>query len=320
MKEARYPSIESFLEIAVRNQLLLETEGKIESTKNKDLKEITDSDRPQLSIPEKTPQILGVSPLNEAARTMPIWGQVNRLAPTKFVLRLLLNYLADSDERSIDLKRFSAETAERATEFKLFVKKKDKTRRIRGTELYVAFPKKDPSSQQRFLNYYLGKSPFKKWTDSVLTGLSLAKIEETDEGAIFIGLTESGLKFGMLHSPLIDDFFSDGKEISSSFSEEETDFLIEHIKSTRPGEYDFLMFTLASVKKGADTPTKLKDRIYEFLKNRDLGFQFSQKVANTMQIGATGRLVELGLLKIEKSAQKSKYLVQEKGEKLSAGF
>jgi hypothetical protein len=149
-----------------------------------------------------------------------------------------------------------------------------------------------------------------------LTGLSFANIEETDEGAVVIGLTESGLKFALLHSPLIDDFFLDGKQITSPFSNEEASFLIEHIRSTRPGEYDFQLFTLTSIKKGADTPTKLKDRISEFLKSRDLGFKFSEKVATTMQGGATGRLIELGLLKIEKQAQKSKYVVSERGEEL----
>jgi hypothetical protein len=247
---------------------------------------------------------------------MPIWGQVNRLAPAKFVLRVLVNYLAGSDERSIDVKRFGAETAEKATEFRLFLKKRDKTSRIRGTELYVAFPKKDPSSQQRFLNYYVGKASLQKWTGNVLTGLSFAKIEETDEGAVVIGLTDLGWKFAILHSPLVDDFFSGGKQITSSFSNEEISFLIEHVRSTRPGEYDFWVFTLNSVKKGADTPTKLRDRISELLKSRDLGFKFSEKVGTTMQAGATGRLIELGLLKIEKQAQKSKYVVSESGEEL----
>ena len=298
---------------------MLETEGRIGIVKDRGIKEVADSDTFQLSIPQQEPQISSVSPLSDTIRNMPIWGQVNRLAPAKLVLRMLLNNLASSDERSADLKRFSAETAERATEFRLFTKKRDKTSRIRGTELHVSFPKKTPSSQQRFLNYYVGKASLQKWTGSILTGLSLAKIEETNEGAIVIGLTEHGLKFAMLHSPLIDDFFLDGKQITSSFSNEEISFLIEHIKSTRPGEYDFLAFTLASVKRGTNTPTKLKDKIYEFLKSKDLGFQVSEKVANTMLVGAIGRLVEMGLLKIEKDAQKSKYLVSEKGEKLIAG-
>jgi len=35
-----------------------------------------------------------------------------------------------------------------------------------------------------------------------------------------------------------------------------------------------------------------------------------------MQVGAIGRLVEMRLLKIEKEAQKSKYLLTKKGEEL----
>lgn len=316
VKEAKYASIERFVELAIRNQLLLEREGRIANVKDRGARGISSSDKTQLSIPQQKPQTLGELPLKDSVRNMPIWGQVNRLAPTKFVLRVLLNSLASSDESSINLKSFSAEIAEKATEFRMFSKKKDKTSRVRGTELYVAFPKRDPSSQQRFLNYYVGKGRLQKWTDSVLTGLSFANIEETDEGAVVIKLTESGLSFALLHSPLFDDFFSDGKQIASSFSNEETAFLIEHIRSTRPGEYDFLSFTLTSIKKGADTPTKLKGRISEFLKSKDLGFKFSEKVTTTMQIGATGRLIELNLLKIEKQAQKTKYVVSERGEEL----
>ena len=308
--------MENFVEIAVKNQLVLETEGKVAGGKDLAAKDVANSKGLQLSLPKQEPQVLIASPLTASIKNLPIWGQVNRLAPLKFVLRLLLNNLAGSDDKSFDLKRFSAEAAEAAAEFRLFLKKKDKMKRIRGTELYVAFPKRNPSSQQRFLNYYVGKTSPQKWTDSVLTGLSLASIEETDEGAMAIGLTETGLKFAILHSPLIDDFFLDGRQITSSFSTEETSFLFDLIRATRPGEHDFLEFAWTSIKKGADTPTKLKGAISDFLKNKDLGFNFSEKVAVTMQIGATGRLIELGLLKIEKQAQKSKYVVSERGEEL----
>jgi hypothetical protein len=314
VKESRYASMENFVELAVRNQLLLETEGIIADAGNPGTKNASDSERPQLSIPAQSPQVSPTTSLPENIKSMPLWGQVNRLAPAKFVLRLLLNNLVNSTEKSIDLKRFSAEAAERAAEFRQFLKKRDKTKRVRGTELYVAFPKKDPSSQQRFLNYYIGKASSLKWTDSVLTGLSFARIEETDDGAIVIELTEPGLRFATLHSPLVDDFFLGGKQIASSFSDEEISFLIDHIRKTRPGEYDFMKLTLTSIKRGDSTPTKLKDKINEFLKNKDLGFKFSEKVAITMQVGATGRLIELGLLKIEKQAQKTKYVVSNGGE------
>jgi len=309
------------VEIAVKNQLLLETEGKLEIAGRQSAQKTAKTQRPLLStilrVPEKTYTQTVVAPsLDESIKSAPVWGQINRLAPAKLVLRILLNSLAASEDRSIDLKRFSAEVAEQATAFRLFAKKKDKIKRIRGEELYVCFPEKDPSSQQRFLNYFVGKAPLKKWTDSILTGLSLANIEEMEDGSTLIGLTEAGLKFALLPAPLVDDFFLDGKQIDAPFSNEEVSFLVDHIKSIRPGEYEFLVFTLASIKKGADTPTKLRGRIFEFLKGKDLQIKLSDKVANTMQVGAIGRLVEMGLLKIEKEAQKSRYLVTEKGEEL----
>lgn len=321
VKKGNYTSIDNFVEIAVRNQLVLETKGTLKLAKRRSVQRTVKAERPLpstiLRVPEKPyRQTLMIQSLDESIRNAPIWGQINRLAPAKFVLRALLNSLTSSDEKYVDLKLFSAEVAEQATAFKRFAKKKDKKRRIRGEELHVGFPKKRPSSQQRFLNYYVGKAPLRKWTDSILTGLSLASIEEMENGATVIGLTEAGLKFALLHSPLIDDFFLNGKQIEAPFSNDEASFLVDHIKSFRPGEYEFLVFTLDSINKGADTPTKLRGGIFDFLKGKDLQIKLSEKVANTMQVGAIGRLVEMRLVKIEKEAQKSKYLVTEKGEKL----
>ena len=314
--EGKYTSTENFVDLAIRNQLLLEEEGRLGIVEDRDLKATASADRFQLSVPAKKTQVVTTSPLNNSIREMPIWGQVNRLAPAKLVLRVLLNSLARSDEKFIDLKRFGAEAVEKAIAFRLFAKKKDKTNRVRGTELYVAFPKRDLSSQQRFLTYYVGKAPLQRWTDSVLMGLSLASIEKDEEGTHMIGLTELGLQFALLHSPLVDDFFLEGREIASPFSNDEVEFLVENIRSTRLGEFDFLKFTLISIKNGADTPVTLQGRVNEFLKNKDFGFKISDKVTNTMQVGAIGRLLELGLLKIEKDAQRSKYVVSERGEQL----
>ena len=321
IRKGSYTSVQNFVEIAVKNQLLLETEGKLGAAKRRSVQRAVETKRRPFStalrVPKKTQvQSIVAQPLDKSIFSAPIWGQLNRLAPTKFVLRVLLNILVASDEKSVDLKRFSAEVAEQATAFRRFAKKKDKTRRIRGEGLYVGFPKKGPSSQQRFLNYYVGKAPLRKWTDSILTGLSLANIEEMRDGSTIIGLTEAGLKFALLHSPLVDDFFLDRKQIDAPLSSEEVSFLVDHVKSVRLGEYEFLVFTLDSIKKGADTPTKLRGRIFSFLKGKDLQIKLSEKVANTMQVGAIGRLVEMRLLKIEKEAQKSKYLVTKKGEKL----
>ena len=321
VKRGNFVSIDNFVQIAVRNQLLLETEGRLEVARRRPVQTTVRKQRSQpvtsVRVRKKTQiQTLGTPSLDESIKSAPIWGQINRLAPAKLVLRVLLNSLGISDDKSVDLRRFSAEVAEQATTFRRFAKKKDKTRRVRGEGIYVGFPKKAPSSQQRFLNYYVGKGPLRKWTDSILTGLSLASIEEMEDGSTVIGLTEAGLKFALLHSPLLDDFFLDRKQIDAPLSSDEVSFLIDHIKSVRPGEYELLTFTLNSVKKGADTPTKLRDNIFGFLKGKDLRIKLSEKVTNTMQVGAIGRLVEMRLLKIEKEAQRSKYLLTQKGEEL----
>jgi len=321
IEKGNYTSIENFIEIALRNQLLLESEGRLELVKTQSIQKITETEKQPLStllgLPGKQaiPTMTAMA-LDEATKNAPLWGQINRLAPVKFVLRILLNSIATSDEGSVDLKRFSAEVAEKASEFRAFVKKKDKVKRIRGEDLYVGFPKKEPSSQQRFLNYYVGKAPLKKWTDGILVGLSLVNIEEMEDGSTVMSVTEAGLKFALLHSPLIDDFFLGGRQIDSPLSSDETSFLVDHIKSFRPGDHEFLEFTLGSIKKGADTPPKLLSRIFEYLKAKDLQIRVSDKVANTMQVGAIGRLVEMRLLKIEKKAQKSTYLLTERGEEL----
>jgi len=325
VKKGNYISIDNFVEIAVKNQLMLETEGKLEMERRRPVLTTVRSRRSQPATSVRVPkkpriQTLGTPSLDEFIRSSPIWGQVNRLAPAKLSLRILLNSLSIFDAKSIDLRRFSAEVAEQATTFRRFAKKKDKKRRVRGEEIYVGFPKKDPSSQQRFLNYYVGKGPLKRWTDSVLTGLSLATIEEMEDGSTVIGLTEAGLKFTLLHSPLLDDFFLERKQIDRPLSPDEVSFLIEHIKSVRPGEYELLAFTLSSIKKGADTPTKLQDSIFDFLKGKDLRIKLSEKVANSMQVGVIGRLVEMRLIKIKKEAQRSKYLLMQKGEKLIEKF
>ena len=325
VSKGTYSSVENFVEIAMKNQLLLETTSRLETIRLATPHTTDKREQPKLSslliIPKKAfMETLVTKPIDEQTRNSPIWGQINRLAPIKFVMRILVNDLITREEATVDLKRFSADVAQLATQFRRFAKKKDRKRRIRGEELYVGFPKKSPSSQQRFLNYYVGKGRLRKWTDSILVGLSLVSVEELEDGSAVMGPTEVGLRFALMHSPIIDDFFLATKQIESPFSEHEVSFLIEHLSSVRPGEMEFLRFILKAIKKGTDTPTELRSEVYSFLSHKDLDMKISEKVANTMQIGAIGRLVEMRLIKIEKDGQRSKYIQTNNGENLTGLF
>jgi hypothetical protein len=333
VEKGTYESVENFVEIAVLNQILLESNGLPGLEANKVLKVASDEEvRPKTS---QTKQQVGVQqsikylacpkdtslpvlpslPMTEETRSFPIWGQINRLAPVKMVLRMLVNQILLGNDR-VDLKQFSADVAETITSTRTYIEKKDKKDRIRGKELYVALAKKDPGSQQRFINFYIGKLPSGKWTDGILTGLGLARIEQAEDGRVVIGITDAGRKLACLPSPLIDDFLLQEKQIENPFSPAEVEFLLNHLEINRPGEFEYIVSVLRLIKEGAVTPTALRQKVGKFLQERHLAINFTDKFVNTMQIGAIGRLVEMRLLDIEKDAQKSKYIVTNSGEAL----
>lgn len=342
VEKGKYNSVESFVEIAILNQILLENNevSKLLSTKEQKAVPKEDSSHKSsqlklqtstqtqtaiqqpiqyLSCPKDAP--ISVQPplsLTEETANFPIWGQLNRLAPAKMVLRMLANQILLGTDR-IDLKRFSADVAEISTSIRTTIEKKDRKKRIRGTELYIALPKKDPNSQQRFINFYVGKLPSGKWTDGILTGLGFARIEQLDDGSTVIGLTENGRTFGCLSSPLIDDFLLQGKQIEEPFSPAEVEFLLSQLETSRPGEIYFMKEVLRLIREGIVTPTSLRQKVEVILKEKYPKSQISEKFVNTMLVGLMGRLVEMRLVEIEKDAQKSKYSATEAGERLSRG-
>ena len=342
VEKGKYDSVESFFEIAILNQILLENNEGSNLQADKEqrmfLKEDASHKNTQLKLQAAThiqtgtqqpikylscPKDASISvlpPLNitEETANFPIWGQLNRLAPAKMVLRMLANQLLLGADR-IDLKRFSADVAETSTSIRMMIEKKDKKKRIRGTELYIALPKKDPNSQQRFINFYVGKLPSGKWTDGILTGLGLARIEQLDDGSTVIGLTENGRTFGCLSSPLIDDLLLQGKPIEDPFSSSEVEFLLSQLENKRPGEMHFMKEVLKLIKEGAVTPTSLRLKVAVFFKEEYPKSQISEKFVNTMLVGLMGRLVEMRLVEIEKSAQKSKYSATNASEQLLRG-
>ena len=337
VEKGKYDSVENFVEIAILNQILMENnevsnlqiikeqkafpkEDPFHKNSQSKLQTATQQPIQYLSCPKDTP--ISVQPslsLTEETANFPIWGQLNRLAPAKMVLRMLANQILLGADR-IDLKRFSADVAEASTSIRLIIEKKDKKKRIRGTELYIALPKKDPNSQQRFINFYVGKLPSGKWTDGILTGLGLARIEQLDDGSTVIGLTENGRTFGCLSSPLLDDFLLQGKQIEEPFSHAEVEFLLSQLENIRPGEVYFMKEVLRLIKKGIVTPTSLRQKVTIIFKEKYPTLQISEKFVNTMLVGLMGRLVEMRLVEIEKDAQKSNYSATNAGENLLRGM
>jgi len=333
VEKGKYESVENFVEIAVLNQILLESNGvaslgasrESRATSKEEFAYKPSQIRQQAGVQQPAqyltcPKDVSIPfssplPLTDEIRSFPIWGQINRLAPAKIVLRMLANQVLLGRDR-VDLKRFSADVAEITTSLRTYIEKKDKKDRIRGTELFIALPKKDPSSQQRFINFYVGKLPSGKWTDGILTGLGLVRIEQTEDGSVVVGLTETGRTLVCLSSPLIDEFLLQGNQIEEPFSSAEVEFLLDQLEVNRPGEFEYMVSVLRFIKGGAVTPTSLRQKVGVFLRDRYPTMKISEKFVNTMLVGLMGRLVEMRIVEIEKDAQKSKYSLTAAGEVL----
>ena len=333
IEKGKYESLESFVEIAILNQILLESSDGASFVSGKETVAPQREDTihksgstkqaiaPQLSMqflscPHDAPiPVFPSMVLSQETKSFPLWGQINRYAPAKIVLRILANQVLSGVDH-VDIKRFSADVTETATTLRNHIEKKDTKKRIRGTEFYIALPKKDPGSQQRFMNYYIGKIPSGKWTDGILTGLGLVRIEQAEDGPVTISMTEAGRVFGCLPSPIIDEFLIQGKQIEHPLSPVEVEFLLNHLKTYRPGEFEFTMATLRFVEDAANTPASLRQKVGVYLREKYPMSMISEKFVNTMLVGLIGRLVEMHLVEIEKNAQKSKYSITNAGNDL----
>jgi hypothetical protein len=124
------------------------------------------------------------------------------------------------------------------------------------------------------------------------------------EGTVLLGITDYGLKFASFSNPVIDNH-----DFSSPMSEEEVNFLLNHIALQVPGEARLIHFILDSVNKGRKTPEALNDNI-----RAEYGTVWKGKNEQaTMRSGAVSRMSELGLLKREKDGVKVTYLLTERG-------
>lgn len=271
-----------------------------------------------IGLPSTTPITVEVRGLPEAESRRPLWGQINRLGPSKLPLRVLANMLVDNGTGWLDLKLVAASVSEQSPIIRRLLEIRDKVdNRKRGEELSAAFPKREKSSLQRFSNQYLGYYAIESnQPKGILADLSFINIRKTEEGIVEIGLTQPGLVFSMLESPLIDTIALKGGAAKSPLSNEEVKFLVKHFKEFRPGEYDFLAYVLKAVYEGANNPSSLLSSVEEYFKSGLTWPDATSAVIGTMRAGAVSKLVELGFLTIEKDGSRSKYKTTEDSKML----
>ena len=279
------------------------------------------TDRSLLAIPVDIPPAVEMPKLDPNNKNRPLWGQINRLAPSKVSLRILANILARSKTGWADLKVVSAAVCEQAPIIKGILQDSDmKTGRKRGEGFAAAFPTDLKPSLQRFTSQYVGYIAKESGEpQGLLADLSLVNLRRSPEGVAEIGITEPGIVFTKLPSPLVDTVLLLDKPASLAVSLEEARFLISHLQLHRPGELEFLRYVARRIGEGASNPTALLTAVDDYFKEDRRGMSITDAVLGTMRTGAVSKLVELGIIAIKKDGARSTYQLTEYSNQVLEG-
>jgi hypothetical protein len=315
LRSGKYRSLQDFITAAIRNQLYLETQEDPQAVLGIQKTVVSDSQSSATSVTSAI-QLLQLPNLNEV-KTIPIsnlerdqclWGQYNRIFPTKIVTRVAANLaridssdtisLEDLQERSADIARNLGKEIERADE---------RLGRKRGEIISAALPiGKGPGadkSKLRFKNQFVGYLYGKKAEGASAT-LKFIDFSGNSKNSTRVGITDFGLKFASLPNPVIDR-----QDYLAPFSSEEVTFLLDHVASQLPEEAELIRLILSSVKDGVTSPEGLNEKV------RSSHAEWKKSQPITMRAGVVSRISELGLLGREKNGVKVTYKLTELGEK-----
>lgn len=316
--KGRYSSIEAFILAAVENQLALERKPSLKVKRmgaihTKTVQEVISLKFPELELNiDKHIQTLSPPSFEKlnptgaiSEKELWIWGQINKILPIKFVIRLLANRISEGDQY-VRFEEFVQDACSLARSFGAVLLAYDKeVQRRRDERFSIGFPagQNEEKALSRFALQFIG---YIRKKDDVLSGalpsLKFANITEDNNNQL-IGLTIAGLAFACLRNPILDDF-----SFSSRLSKEEVDFYLLHISKNVPGEAYVFKLILSLIEDGTNTREGINTAIQQYTPSG-----WSSKVLNTQRAGAMSRLFELGLIEKLRDSIFVKYIVTDRG-------
>lgn len=334
IKSEKYENVNQFVSVAIENQLYLETSGgntEITGVRagagsnifaNNDVNVIKKSSTIDIDIsmsmatevPQyvESPSYNELVPFNDGIKEEKswMWGQYNRIFPAKIALRYLAVKLGG--KQWITLDDYREEAAGIALKYhEAITFYEDENNKKRDDRISAGLPRNsdDPykrvSSLSRFKDHFIGC--FRQRDGKILGMLPFLRFAniKNDAGNTYIGITEDGYKFAKLNNPVVDE-----SNFDNSFSEEEMNFYLSHIKKNVRGELDAFNWILTKIKKGIIKRPALN----EVLKNEYAKiWETKEKVINTQRAGLIGRVYEFGLIEKTKKGITVEYSLSEKG-------
>ena len=263
--------------------------------------------------------------LNKVTRSEePLSGYFNRLFPVKFVMRimviLILNSEAYNKEEGWDvtmegedpvtlkeLREVSATTASYAREWLKGIDVRSGVER--GSEFSVGFPE-DEKSRERFVAQFVGSKRKNKLSGSIFE-MGFANIPSLGPfmAADDLYLTNEGWNFAVMENPLLDDVSMEAWKSGTKFSENEVIFILKHFRKNIPAEWAFINEILNLINSGVNKPKSVEESL---IKSRS----WDKAHASMMRNGVLSRLQELELIDRKKEGRNVTYFLTERGEKL----
>lgn len=245
-----------------------------------------------------------------------IFGQHNKLLPVKATCRALARLmLADSRDR-LRLEKAASEIASEAVKLGDYLRHIDEESGThRDDALSFAFPYSDSpngdKSRLRYANQFVASFTKQGTMSGLPIELRLANRDHSRNPQLL--LTESGWQFAMMSNPIL-DLHMDGTQ--PKFSEEEINFMIEHIRSHVPAEAFAFGAVINAVMEGANTPEKLDDSLEKYLPKRN-DKPFTRAFLTTQRAGVVSRMIDLGLLQRLRDGINVRYEPTAKGSEYS---
>jgi len=237
-------------------------------------------------------------PLRRSIKDYYIWGQYNKFFPIKFALRYLA--LLQTKDKQVNLVEFQNKCAKEASKVKkILIMSDEKAQRKWGEAFSAGLPEDEEKSRSRFIHQFIGYNDSQGNSTGALADFGFVVIENNQ-----IALSPSGLIFSQIKNPILDeDPFS-----PNLFSQEERQFLIVHIRTNIPTEWEGIKKVIQWIESGNDTPNSLNAKM------ATLEPKWTEKMVNTYRTGILARMYDLGFITRKKIGLNANYQVTDFGK------
>ncbi len=329
LSKNKISSISNFVSMSIQNQIALESgvsniptlesliQSPVESTK------VTLKEKKKEQGTPELPKDMIVNAM-KIHDDFPFWGTQNKYLCLKQITLGVVKLASEEGKPWLRYDIVMNRLLQQAVETRKHFEAIDKLlHRPRGERFSTGFPKNDIKSMTRYEKQFIGGIDGNDKLYGMAAAIGFLAIrKEKSSNRVEFGITENGLNFSVLGSPV---FHKDPTNLTPStptLSDNEVQFIITMLKKVKKSEINLMEFTLKYIASGkklpedGSNPTKeYLDRTYPDIAIGKKDGSFSLSEADTIRAGVISRLNELGLIKIIKKGIKSEYQITETGKK-----